>query len=70
MIVYKKYFKSNSNSYMQVVINGDQARKEVYSSKTDMTSIVWDLPIAKTFFRTKQNLIKACKQECYTLITV
>lgn len=64
-MTYRKYFQSNDNSYRQIVIDGKNAKHEVYNALTDKITTTWNLPVTKTMFRSVKNLIKTCKQNKY-----
>jgi len=67
-VIYRKYFKDNDGSYRQVVIDGNNAKHEVYIIKTGYMHTTWDLPIEKTMFKTIESLISTCKTNEYTLV--
>ncbi len=66
--IYKKYFKHDDKSYRQVIIEGENARYEVYIDNLNITTTVWNLAIEKTMFKTLESLISTCEREGYVLI--
>jgi len=64
-IVYRKYFKESKDSYRQVVIEGDNAKHEVFNDRTGVISITWDMPIKYTNFLNKQSMIDYCINNGY-----
>jgi hypothetical protein len=67
-MVYRKFFENDKNSYREVIVEGSNARHEVYIDNLDLTSTVWNLPIEKTMFKTIESLINTCEREGYILI--
>lgn len=66
--VYRKYFKSDDKSYRDVIIEGSNARHDVYIDNLGLTSTTWNLPIEKTMFKTIESLINTCEREGYILV--